>query len=156
MPVGASVQTPMAVIIKSFEEWWFFPRRSPSISRARVCEIDFTFSYVYLASDQSLWFFFDSCFAQTFSTSLTKTNYGPTFRLLCNFESGLYNNPRDRKSRSISIIDLLRYYFWLKTEILVCLHYTCMWTDLRPIQECLTQSSQMVNEWPLTLNFIFT
>lgn len=155
MSVGAFAQTPMAVMIKSFEELPSFPRRSPSISRGRVCAIVSTFSYVYLASDQSLWFFFNSCFAQTFSTSLTKTNFGPAFRLLCNFEWGSYNKPCDRKSRNISITGVLRYYFWLKAEIPACFHYICMWTGLSPIQGCLTPSSEMVNEWPLTLDFIF-
>lgn len=51
----------------------------------RVYAIVSTFNYVYLASNQSLWFF-NTCFAQTFSASLTKTNFSPTFRLLCNFE----------------------------------------------------------------------
>lgn len=95
--VKVTAQTPVVARIKSFEEWWSFPRTSPTITKARVCALASTFSYVYPCSDWSLRLFFHICSAQTFSASLTRTNFGPPFSLLCNFEWGWYHKPCDRK-----------------------------------------------------------
>lgn len=86
--VGASAQAPGVARIKAFEEWRSFPWRTHTISKARVRALASTLSYVYVSSDWSLrlQFYSHICSAQASSASLTGTNVGPTFSLLCNFE----------------------------------------------------------------------